>query len=87
VPGPLSKEALLVLVQGCLLVSRTLLTDYISRIEGYCGRSITSLVGAREKGGPRTRTPGQSVQRHGAGPVDAGRPCSGARDRRQWQAS
>lgn len=44
VPGLLSKEALLVLVQGGLLVSRTLLTDYISRIEGHCGRAITSLV-------------------------------------------
>jgi hypothetical protein len=44
VPGPLSKEALLVLVQGCLLVSRTLLTDYISRVEGYAGKAITSLV-------------------------------------------
>ena len=44
VPGPLSREAGLVLLQGCLLVSRTLLTDYISRVEGYCGKSITSLV-------------------------------------------
>lgn len=32
------------LVQGCLLVSRTLLTDYISRVEGYAGKAITSLV-------------------------------------------
>lgn len=44
VPGLVSKEALLVLAQGGLLVSRTLLTDYISRIEGYCGRAITSLA-------------------------------------------
>lgn len=28
--------------QGGLLVSRTLLTDYISRIEGTCGRSLVS---------------------------------------------
>ncbi len=45
VPSPFSKEAGLILLQGCLLVSRTLLTDYISRVEGYCGRSIVSLVG------------------------------------------
>lgn len=32
------------LVQGCLLVSRTLLTDYISRVEGHAGKAITSLV-------------------------------------------
>jgi hypothetical protein len=34
----------LVLIQGCLLVSRTLLTDYISRVEGHAGKAITSLV-------------------------------------------
>jgi hypothetical protein len=44
VPGLFTREAFLVLVQGVLLVSRTLLTDYISRIEGYCGRALTSLV-------------------------------------------
>lgn len=44
VPSALSREGLLVLVQGALLVSRTLLTDYISRIEGRCGSAITSLV-------------------------------------------
>jgi len=44
VPSVFSWEALLVLLQGGLLVSRTLLTDYISRIEGYAGRAITSLV-------------------------------------------
>jgi hypothetical protein len=44
VPGLFSQEALLVLVQGCLLVSRTLLTDWISRMEGYCGSALTSLV-------------------------------------------
>lgn len=32
------------LIQGGFLVSRTLLTDYISRVEGYCGKSLTSLV-------------------------------------------
>lgn len=44
VPGVFTKEFLLVLIQGGLLVSRTLLTDYISRVEGYCGKSLTSLV-------------------------------------------
>jgi hypothetical protein len=44
VPGLFTREAFLVLVQGGLLVSRTLLTDYISRVEGYCGRALTSLV-------------------------------------------
>jgi hypothetical protein len=44
IPGPLSQEAVLVLIQGCLLVSRTLLTDYISRVEGHAGKAITSLV-------------------------------------------
>lgn len=44
-PSLASREALLVLLQGGLLVSRTLLTDHISRIEGVCGRAITSLVG------------------------------------------
>ncbi|GFR51705.1 hypothetical protein Agub_g14150 [Astrephomene gubernaculifera] len=42
VPSPWSKEALLILAQGCLLVSRTLLTDYISRVEGYCGSTLVS---------------------------------------------
>lgn len=32
------------LIQGCLLISRTLLTDYISRVEGHAGKAITSLV-------------------------------------------
>ncbi|GBF95731.1 hypothetical protein Rsub_08713 [Raphidocelis subcapitata] len=44
VPGLLSREALLVALQGGLLVSRTLLTDVISRIEGSAGRAITSLA-------------------------------------------
>ncbi len=26
-----------------LLVSRTLLTDYISRVEGYCGSSLVGV--------------------------------------------
>ncbi|WIA08300.1 hypothetical protein OEZ85_007743 [Tetradesmus obliquus] len=43
VPGLFTREAFLVLVQGGLLVSRTLLTDYISRVEGYCGKALTSL--------------------------------------------
>ncbi|KXZ41495.1 hypothetical protein GPECTOR_431g302 [Gonium pectorale] len=42
VPSPLSREAMLILAQGCLLVSRTLLTDYISRVEGYCGSTLVS---------------------------------------------
>ncbi|KAF8072505.1 abcD2 [Scenedesmus sp. PABB004] len=42
VPGLFTREAFQVLVQGCLLVSRTLLTDYISRVEGYCGKALTS---------------------------------------------
>eukprot|EP00775_Hariotina_reticulata_P002919 gene2919-3206_t len=43
VPGLFTKEALLVLIQGGLLVCRTLLTDYISRVEGNCGKYLTSL--------------------------------------------
>lgn len=43
-PGVFTREFFLVLVQGGLLVSRTLLTDYISRVEGYCGSALTSLV-------------------------------------------
>ncbi|KAF5842745.1 ABC transporter transmembrane region 2-domain-containing protein [Dunaliella salina] len=42
-PSPLSKEALLVVVQGLLLVSRTLLTDLISRVEGWSGSSLIAL--------------------------------------------
>lgn len=42
VPSPISKEALLIFIQGILLVSRTLLTDSISSLEGYCGRSLVS---------------------------------------------
>jgi len=47
----MSQEALLVLIQGCLLVSRTLLTDYISRVEGFAGKALTSLV-RPQAGGP-----------------------------------
>ncbi len=35
---------MLILIQGVLLVSRTLLTDWISRIEGYSGSSLVSQV-------------------------------------------
>ena len=40
IPGPLSAEAGLVYGQGLLLVLRTLLTDYVSRLEGQAGRWI-----------------------------------------------
>jgi hypothetical protein len=38
VPGPLSMEAQLIYGQTVLLVCRTLLTDYISQLEGSVGR-------------------------------------------------
>lgn len=38
VPGPFSAEAGLVLAQGVLLVSRTLLTEYVAFLEGRIGR-------------------------------------------------
>lgn len=44
VPSLLSREALLIAAQTGLLVSRTLLSDYVARMEGYCARAITSLV-------------------------------------------
>ena len=47
VPRLLSREALLVLVQGGLLVSRTFLTDRISRIEARAGRHLIAQVSAR----------------------------------------
>ncbi len=50
VPSLLSWEFLLVVAQGGLLVSRSLLTDYVARIEGYAGRAITSLVGRGARG-------------------------------------
>jgi len=40
VPSVLSPEAALIAVQGALLVSRTLLTDHISRIEARAGRHL-----------------------------------------------
>jgi hypothetical protein len=40
IPGPLGAEAGLVYGQGLLLVLRTLLTDYVSRLEGQAGRWI-----------------------------------------------
>ncbi|CAL8463002.1 g2536 [Coccomyxa elongata] len=40
VPKLLSKESLLVFLQGCLLVSRTFLTERISRIEARAGRHL-----------------------------------------------
>lgn len=44
VPGPLSAEAGLIYAQGALLVARTLLTDYVSLIEGRAGRWIIQQV-------------------------------------------
>ena len=44
VPSPASHEAGLIALQGALLVSRTLLTDYISKIEARAGRH---LIGQR----------------------------------------
>ena len=46
VPKLLSKEALLILIQGAFLVSRTFLTDRISRIEARAGRHLISQVHA-----------------------------------------
>ncbi|KAK9805964.1 hypothetical protein WJX73_009234 [Symbiochloris irregularis] len=42
VPGIATKEAGLILAQGLLLLSRTWLTDYISRIEARAGRHLIS---------------------------------------------
>lgn len=42
VPGPLTKEAALVFIQGLLLCSRTLLSDRISRLEGVCAANVTA---------------------------------------------
>ena len=44
VPKLLSREALLILIQGGLLVSRTFLTDRISRIEARAGRHLIAQV-------------------------------------------
>ncbi|GFH30058.1 ABC transporter domain-containing protein, partial [Haematococcus lacustris] len=43
IPSPVSREARLVLLQGALLVSRTLLTEWISRIEGWSGSTLVTL--------------------------------------------
>eukprot|EP00193_Tetraselmis_chui_P021604 CAMPEP_0177786864 /NCGR_PEP_ID=MMETSP0491_2-20121128/21161_1 /TAXON_ID=63592 /ORGANISM="Tetraselmis chuii, Strain PLY429" /LENGTH=369 /DNA_ID=CAMNT_0019308125 /DNA_START=54 /DNA_END=1161 /DNA_ORIENTATION=+ len=40
VPSVFSKEAGLIAVQGALLISRTLLTEFVSSLEGRVGRSI-----------------------------------------------
>lgn len=42
VPGIASPEAGLVILQGLLLLSRTLLSDYIARLEGICGEKVTA---------------------------------------------
>ena len=44
VPGLWTPEAALIGVQGCLLVCRTWLTDYISRIEARAGRHLIAQV-------------------------------------------
>ncbi len=44
VPSVFSPEAGLIAAQGALLVSRTLLTDYISRIEARAGRQLIQQV-------------------------------------------
>ena len=47
VPSPTSPEAGLIALQGALLVSRTLLTDYISRIEARAGRHLIAQCFSR----------------------------------------
>ncbi|MEW5301617.1 MAG: hypothetical protein WDW36_004466 [Sanguina aurantia] len=42
VPSVFSREAMLIMIQGVLLVSRTLLTDWIARVEGYSGSTLVS---------------------------------------------
>ena len=44
VPGLLSREAGLIAIQGVLLVSRTWLTDHISKIEARAGRHLIAQV-------------------------------------------
>lgn len=63
IPGLFTREALIVLLQGGLLLCRTLLTDYISRMEAYCGRAITSLVRLRARSSTR-------LNRHEGRPSD-----------------
>lgn len=41
VPGPASREAALILLQGSLLLARTVLSDYIARLEGTCAEKVT----------------------------------------------
>lgn len=45
VPSFFSPEMGLILIQGCLLVSRTWFTDVISRIEARAGRHLIAEVG------------------------------------------
>ncbi len=45
-PGIQSREAGLIAIQSVLLVSRTWLTDYISRIEARAGRHLIAQVTA-----------------------------------------
>lgn len=42
-PGPFSTEAGLIYAQGALLVARSLLTDYVSMLEGRAGRWIIQV--------------------------------------------
>lgn len=43
IPGPFTKEAGLVLTQGILLFSRTILSDRITHLEGICAAHVTAL--------------------------------------------
>lgn len=47
VPGIYTKEAGLIAIQSALLVCRTYLTDYISRIEARAGRHLIAQVHSR----------------------------------------
>lgn len=44
VPSPVSKEAWLIGVQTLLLVSRTVLTEWIARLEGVSGSALVCQV-------------------------------------------
>ena len=44
VPSPFTKEAALVLLQGSLLIIRTLMTLQITKFEGKAGKYLTSQV-------------------------------------------
>ena len=50
VPSVFSREAMLIGAQTGLLVLRTLLTDWIARVEGLSGSTLVSLVGGGEGG-------------------------------------